>query len=171
MTLKQLISRNGWLNIEATLLNEYPHVQSDIASYEEVYQTLLLLPQANTDLQICLEQVKDEWEQGTAVEVTGRKKTPHIADAQLNLPYSLHFTPWAEWLGMPIAPKFFSIFSETEIVAHCLVEMTRNGFNEATIQEQAQDLCNVMDSMSAEDDTSLTLNWEELIKQLNTKEK
>jgi hypothetical protein len=170
MTFKQLLFQYGWLNIEATLLNEYPDRQTDLAEFQNVHQALLLLSGADTDLQICVER-KADGPYNTFVEVNGIKQTRHIADAQLTIPYSLHYTPWAEWLAMPISAKSFQQFSDTEIIAHCLVEMTYAGFDEETIHAAAEKLSSDIDSMEDENDGLNFTNWEEMLKQLNTKEK
>lgn len=171
MTLKQLMVRYNWLNVEAVLLQEYPSCKKHLANYEEVYGSLLLLGEVSTDLQIYLQAVPDNQNRHNAVEVVGRRRVPHIAEVHLVMPYALHFTPWAEWLSMPVSLRSLAQFSETEIIAHCLVEMTRKGFDEATIQAQAQNLSNVMDEMSAQTGNDASLNWEELIKQLDTRRK
>lgn len=169
MTLKQLISRYSWLNVEATLLNEYPDKLESISEYESVFQTLLLLPGSKTDLQICIERRQDEDSTEMSIEVTGSKQTPHITHAQLSIPYALNFTPWAEWLSMPVAPKTFQLFSETEIITYCLLEMTSNGFDEATIQMQAQHLSNDMELVNG-DNEGFAISWEQIINLLNSKE-
>lgn len=169
MTFKQLICRYAWPNIEASFLMEYPDWQARIASYESVYQSLLLSPEADTDLQICVEKKRDN-AGNKYVEVTGSKQTRHIADAQLNIPYTLHYTPWSEWLAMPVSAKSFQSFSETAIITHCLVEMTYAGFDEETIQAAAQKIDDTLETMDASDYLNFT-SWEDMLKQLNSKAK
>jgi len=52
----------------------------------------------------------------------------------------LEFTPWKEWLGMGIHPESLAHFSEQEILAHCLHEMTFMGFEEEQIQKHIKDM-------------------------------
>jgi len=172
MTLKQLISRHGWLNIEAALRNEYPNEQNNLALYEAVYHKLLLLPEMETDLQIVLKyilQTDATGEGGSFVDVVGKKQTPHIADANLAIGYALNFTPWAEWLAMPVSPKTLQCFSETEIIAHCLWEMTFHSFDEDVISDEKAKLSVIvseMDSITNEHWQNL-ISWDQLSAQLN----
>ena len=166
MTLRQLLIRYNWLNIEAALLQEYPVQKKHLAEYETVYQSLLLLEEMDTDLQIYLQARPGERSHREMIEVIGRKRTPHIAEVHLVLPYSLHFTPWAEWMAMPVSLRSLAQFSETEVIAHCLVEMTRKGFDETTIQAQAEHLCRVMDEMTTQAGNDAPLSWEEQLKQI-----
>jgi hypothetical protein len=173
MTLKQLIGRYTWLNIEAALLQEYPARQAYLHQYESVYQTLLLLPEAATDLMICIEKVPGAHnEENGTIKVYGKRKTPHIAEAQLSLPYALHFTAWGEWLAMPVSLKCLHRFSETEIIAHCLCEMTRNGFDESTIQVAAHNLSAILDRMNTTNHHSPEIiSFDEFLKQLIEKQR
>lgn len=54
--------------------------------------------------------------------------------------WGLDFTPWAEWLGMEVHPETQDKYSPAEIVAHCLWEMTWNGFTEEQINEKKMKL-------------------------------
>jgi len=176
MTLKQLISRHGWLNIEAALLNEYPAEQKNKDAYEAVYHQLLLLPEAETDLQIVLQQIRQTEEDepiGTYVDVVGKKQTPHIADADLAIGYALDFTPWAEWLAMPVYSKTLQCFPETEIIAHCLWEMTFHSFDENVIQDEKARLSLTVSGigeLSNEEHWQNLISWEQLTAQLNKEE-
>lgn len=140
MILKKLISRYGWLNIEAALLNEYPGQQSCIALYEAVYHKLLLLPEAETDLQIELKPVLLTDTNEYVMDVYGKKWPPHITNADISLCYALDFTSWAEWLAMSVSLKTLQAFSETAIIAHCLYTMTRYSFDEADIYAERKRL-------------------------------
>ena len=49
---------------------------------------------------------------------------------------AIEFTAWSEWLGMPIDTNSLKEFSELEIVAHCLNEMTYAGFEQEEINSK-----------------------------------
>ena len=49
----------------------------------------------------------------------------------------IEFTPWREWLGMEINGSTLKQFNETEILSHCLCEMTYAGFNEGENQNES----------------------------------
>jgi len=64
-------------------------------------------------------------------------------------------TSWHEWLFMPINKKSMEQFSEIEIIAHCLWEMTFCGFEEESNQE-------FLDKLDDEKDEFESLNPEEI---------
>lgn len=49
---------------------------------------------------------------------------------------AIEFQPWREWLGMEIHPDVFRQYSDLEIIAHSLYEMTFIGFDEKEIQDE-----------------------------------
>jgi PHP family Zn ribbon phosphoesterase len=176
MTLKQLISRQGWLNIEAALRNEYPNEQNNLADYEAVYHKLLLLSETETDLQIVLKQIRQTditGEGRSYVDVVGKKQTPHIADADLAIGYALNFTPWAEWLAMPVTSRTLQSFPESEIIAHCLWEMTFHSFDEDVISDEKVRLSLIVseiDSVADEEYWQNLISWDPITTQLNKEE-
>ena len=176
MTLKQLIGRHSWLNIEAALCNEYPAERKNIDAYETVYHQLLLMPESGTDLQLVLQQIwqtEDNNHNESYVDVVGKKQTPHIADADLAIGYALDFTPWAEWLAMPVSSKTLQCFPEAEIIAHCLWEMTFHSFDENVIQDEKARLSvtvSDMGDLTNEAHWQNLISWEQLTAQLNKEE-
>lgn len=54
--------------------------------------------------------------------------------------FGIDFLPWAECLGMRVTEESRSSYSDAEIVAHCLQEMTFYGFDEEKIQEDAREI-------------------------------
>lgn len=168
MTFKQLLSQYNWPNIEATLLQIQPDSQAQLRAYERVYLSLLLMPETVSDLQISVLPTA-EYQLGHA-NVSGFKQTPHITDAQLSIPYSLAFTPWAQWLAMPVSAKSFRYFSETEIIAHCLLTMTSNGFTNEQVQAKAYALNqNISTSQhQANQNDGFFVSWDQIIRFLNS---
>ena len=49
---------------------------------------------------------------------------------------AIEFPQWQEWLGMPIDSESMEKFSELEIIACCLNEMTYAGFEQEDIQAE-----------------------------------
>ena len=73
---------------------------------------------------------------------------------------------------MGIAPEIIKNFTEPEIIAHCLYEMTFIGFEEEEIKEQFKLLKYEMeefDKMTDEEKKENTITLEELEKKLNKK--
>jgi hypothetical protein len=108
-----------------------------------------------TNTRILLEITEAENENDdTYVDVHGKDGTTHqeleefkwyseqgkTDMATREVKYALDFTPWEEWLGMQIDPSTLLEFSESEIIAHCLWEMTFHGFEQNKIQTKVAEL-------------------------------
>jgi hypothetical protein len=63
--------------------------------------------------------------------------------------YAIELEPWSAWLGMKIDPDTLAKYSESEIVAHCLWEMTCFGFEETAIGAQRDELQRRVDEIDA----------------------
>jgi hypothetical protein len=60
--------------------------------------------------------------------------------AHAEVDYSLSFQPWEEWLASEIDKTTHAAFTGSEIVAHCIWDMTFHGFEQITIQEELAEL-------------------------------
>jgi hypothetical protein len=106
--------------------------------------------------------VFDEFENGWYTCVSGKNGTlkkeenPEIfKDDKIGnqeVSYGIEFVDWEEWLGMDIDPGSISNYSETDIIAHCLWEMTFYGYTQEAIKKQSAQL-----KEKAERGTSLKL--------------
>lgn len=121
MKLKEIIQHHRWLSVETTLLQCYPDQQKNVDGYRKAHEILLQLPSADTamQLQICWVADEDPTKQGYH-DVSGLEPDEAIA-------YSIEFRPWAEWLGMAVTEETYAAYTELEITAHCLFEMTFAG--------------------------------------------
>ncbi|NLL27166.1 MAG: hypothetical protein GX259_00025 [Bacteroidales bacterium] len=127
-----IIKNNNWQSVENTLLKLYPDQMGNISSYKEVFNRLQVLEPAEQDFSIIARWVKDDEETDYVIVSGYYNKPDKNADGVF---YSIKLAPWSEWLGMDIDQNTLKTFSELEIIAHCLYEMTFWGFDEDTIQE------------------------------------
>jgi hypothetical protein len=127
-TLYDLVHRYTWDEIEPVLLREYPDQKRNVEGYRQVYDELLRLePAANDEhVKIVIEYVTHG--------VTGEKFW-NVSGVKPNNPqnYGLSFCRWEQWLGYYINRGTLRVLSEVEILAHCLWEMTWNGFTQERI--------------------------------------
>lgn len=134
MNLHDLIHKYIFAEVDRVLCELYPDIGSDpiiIFDYAEVYNELLALEPVGNATVIVIEEVEDEVaDDGVYTDVFGIIDTVEDFDTR----YALDFTPWQEWLGMDIAAETLSAYTETEIIAHCLWEMTFMGFTQEIIQ-------------------------------------
>ena len=102
------------------------------------------------------------------MDVSGRKieEDPNsITDS-----YAIEFVAWEKWLGMDLAPETTKIFSDLEIIAHCLYEMTFIGYNEEEINDQFEminDRVEEYKNLTKEEKEEKTITLDELNKRLN----
>lgn len=172
MKLNEILKSYKWLSIELTLIRLYPHQETMVDDYRNVFEKLMFLVPEENEMSIVLTEYDcdpdDENEVRTYVDVSGRKieEDPNaITDS-----YAIEFVAWERWLGMDLAPETTKIFSDLEIIAHCLYEMTFIGYNEEQISEQFKTINDRVDeykSMTKEEKEEKTISLDELERRLN----
>ena len=132
MTLAEILNLAMWPEIEACLRRHYckdgkegDDCDTFVSDHSQVYATLLELhPEADdTVVHIDIKEDEDGFED---FDVYGIK--PGAKDA-----LALELTRWELWLGMEVARSTLQRFSSSEIVAHCLYEMSFCGYDQEEI--------------------------------------
>jgi hypothetical protein len=164
MKLLEIIKSNHWLSVEIILLELYPDQIRLIEDYEHIFKELQLTESIESTIQIVLkEQLSGDDPSENYVEVSGLD----LNDTTYGL--ALDFTPWQKWLGMDLTDDTIKHFTELEIIAHCLWEMTFAGFDESQIQEKFSDIEKSMEeykNMTDEERKANTKTWDEFKKEL-----
>ena len=171
MTLKELINQHHWLSVQYELTRLYPDEEKQIDAYQDVYEQLKLLVPEPSDITIRLTEITDEDE--SYISVDGYYTDGRVDKHSGNDALALDFTSWNQWLGMPVDVRAFEEFTELEIIAHCLYEMTFVSFDQEEIKKQLDDLNNTMGNyknMSPEERKSNTTSLEDFLKELNNEE-
>ena len=145
-----LVRRTDWDPIAKAFLGFYGGEESWLEPYRRVLATLKTLEPVRSTMRIHLRRyVSPDEDDGPGVDLFGHDGTliwqqdrfrpisghSDLEWAHRECPWGLSYHPWREWLGMAIDPKTRQTFSDAEIVAHSLWEMTWNGFDEASIEE------------------------------------
>ncbi|MCX6231061.1 MAG: hypothetical protein NTZ33_05915 [Bacteroidetes bacterium] len=174
MKLNDLIKSYNWLSIELTLIQLYPDQETMIDDYRNVFEKLTFLVPEENEMSIVLTEYDsypdDESEVGTYVDVSGRKTNE--TQNSMTDSYAIEFVPWEKWLGMDLAPETIEKFSDLEIVAHCLYEMTFIGYSDEEISEQFESINERVDeykNLTKEEKEEKTISLDELQKLLNKK--
>jgi hypothetical protein len=170
MNFKSLLRQHSWLSIEAILFDLYPDEENNSSGYREVYEKLLLLHAGDSQMSIVVKNCKDDFDGEEYVDVSGIHQHPQSQEERCS--YAIEFRPWKEWLGMQIHPNSLSDFSELEIIAHCLYEMTFVGFKEEDIQEELQRINQISEdykNMSDEEKKANTTSLDDIIEELKHK--
>ena len=126
------------------------------------------------NISIIVSNEKDTFDDEGYVNVSGKYNYPKENTDEHSYSLALEFTAWNEWLGMDIDKKSLQNFSELEIIAHCLYEMTFMGFEEEEIQAEMnkvekdiEDYKNMTDEEKEKNTTSL----DELLKEFGEEKK
>lgn len=171
MIFNELIHRHNWLSIETELIRLYSDEEKQIDAYRDVYYKLKLLAPEASDITIRLNDITDDDE--TYVDVDGYYIDGSVDEHNGKDALALDFTPWSQWLGMPVDARAFKDFTELEIIAHCLYEMTFISFVQEDIQEQMDNLKKTVDeykNMTPEEREKNTTSLEDFLKELNDEE-
>ena len=173
MKFTNLIKTNAWLSIEMVLLQLYPDEQKNILAYEKVFNALQLMEAADCDISIVVSNEQDAFDGLEYVDVSGRENNPKEDPDNLTNSLAIEFTPWNEWLGMDIDKNTLQDFTELEIIAHCLYEMTFMGFEEKEIQAEMDRIKDIIDeykNMSEEEKKANTKSLDDLLNDLDAEE-
>lgn len=158
-----------------TLLNLYPDQKESIDTYRVVFESLQLMEPAMNDMLIVLKECACDLDEeddsaSTYVDVSGRKLIPE--PDSLTDSYALEFVKWENWLGMELAPETLENFTDLEIIAHCMYEMTFCGYDQDEIQDQLTSLNSTAEeyqNLSAEEKEQQTISLEDFLKEFDEK--
>jgi hypothetical protein len=149
-TINDLVERNQWQDVSPALLRLYPDQRSILDRYQLIWHELQELTPSPTSMRLVLEECFDDVAREAYVDVQGRNgkrnkdACPEIKgdmewEAQ-EAAWGLAFQPWEEWLSMEVDADTLTTYSEVKILAHCLWEMTWNGFTQEAIQNHREEL-------------------------------
>ena len=159
VTVKQLVDKYSWEEIEPVIFSLYPTQRRPIIEYKEAYQKFSIITPTETEMRIFIEK-KDATTGETWYDFFGKDGTlvkdsfpipikKESVDENLKAIweneqcYAISYQAWAEIAGMTIDPTTILSFSEKEIVAHVLVEIAAwwyTGKQYIPILEQMQEI-------------------------------
>lgn len=132
MKLKDLILKYKWNNIQPLFYELYQDADRNIEGYKLVFEKVKRLQVEESNHEILIRNITESGE--SYVHVNAINLLEKEVDGEL-MSYSLMLTPWNEWAGMSINAESLSIFSEKDIIVHCLWEMTFCGFDEEDVKK------------------------------------
>lgn len=132
MKLNDLIKKHPWEEVETALVRLYPDHESELPGYHRVYEKLKTLVPVPSDLRLSIQLVYSEHTREFEIEL--KCIGPAQKAGGSGSLFALELTPWANWLGMEIHAKTLQDFSEDDILAFCLYQMTFFGFTQEDIQ-------------------------------------
>lgn len=147
MRLKELIEKYNWKDVKDIFISQYPDQNKSLEGYELVLNKLKQTTPKENNFEIVLQTIKEEGE-GSYVHVNATDFSSESSD-EFAGSRSLMGVPWSKWLFMPISKESIGNFTEIEILAHCLWEMTFCGFDNESIQEFNDKLDDEMDELES----------------------
>lgn len=182
MILKEILNDTSWNDIKDSLVKIYEVTEDNLEGYFNVYCKLISIDPVETGMRIFVDWIEPDgnlneegyWvvhgKNGTLIKDTDDAKLfPNSSEEYFNseVNWALDFSPWNEWLGMKIDESTFNNINlmKSDIVAHCLWEMTFLSYNEEKIQERADDLKRMVDqinNMTEEELKKNTISLEEM---------
>ena len=140
IVLKESVDSISWTELQAVIIKDYPGQESNLEGYKKVFEILKKLTSIVSETVMCLEHVeKDAIIDEPYVNVFGIKPN-EAKENKFSTSYSLSFSRWEEWIGMKIEEQSMKEFSQAEIVAHCLFDMTYYGFDQDSIKRTLEDI-------------------------------
>lgn len=185
MKFRDLLANTDWNEVRSSLTANYPEEKTALEQYQSVFDSLFRLAPRKTKMRICVEEVfREEIDKEPHVEVFGKDGTlnkylpdfHHFEDAagtefaNSETSFALEMVPWEEWLDMELDAATLEAYSGSDIVAHCLWEMTFSGFDQETIKEQRDEIeCRARDlaRMTEEERRQKLIPWEQVRKKLD----
>jgi hypothetical protein len=168
MTLKELVNKYTWSEIEPAFRALYPTYEKDLRTYERVFQKLLALKENNNAMTLEINKIHSgEDDLNGWLAVSGKEAGILPNGQKKSESYSLIFQPWSDWLGMHLSRKTLHTFSDQQIISSCLFEMTFMGFSEGIIKREIEKLhkaTDKIDNMTAEEKKRRSITLEELLK-------
>ncbi|MDE5418483.1 hypothetical protein L3049_10725 [Labilibaculum sp. DW002] len=137
MKLKDLILKYKWDEIRTVLYNLYSDTDRNIEGYKLVFEKLKVIGFQASKFEILVQNIEDNGEKYVHVNALDLSDK---CSGDSPTTYSLMFTPWNEWAGMSINSESLLSFSEVDLIAHCLWEMTYCGFDEEEISKLNKEL-------------------------------
>jgi hypothetical protein len=152
MILKGLQEKCDWDSVSAKLTELYPDQADNLPNYYQAWLEMRSLTPVPSSMMITIGERHDEQTGKSTYSVsgieaaTGKGSVVRTLEGFRELPYSLGMTKWVEWLGMKIEPRTLSRYSELEIVAHCLFEMTVYGWSQGDVSDSHDELMGQFES-------------------------
>ena len=165
MTFADIIKSQSWLSVKMTLERLFPEQSEFWDEYEKIFYELQTMHAHDSKVTIDVHWVHDDYDNTDYVDVSGYYTNPADRADEHSNSLAIEFSPWQEWLGMPIDSVTLEKFNELEIIAYCLNEMTYAGFEQEDIQAEIDRIKQIADDyekLSPEEKKKNTYSWDEV---------
>ncbi len=133
MTLKKIINNCNWEDIQLELIKYYLELKKVIPTFKKVFIELNNLPIIENEFILFIQKVEAEGND-SYFRVSGIDEIGNC--------FNISAISWKKWLGMNIHPNNIEWFTNAEIIAHSLYEMTFFGFSRNEIESNLKKIEN-----------------------------
>jgi len=164
MTFAELVKSNTWLSVKMVLTKLFPDQEEFLGDYQSVFNKLQVMIPMPSSITIEIETVHDTYDNSDYIDVSGYYTNPANRDNEYTNSLAIEYTPWNEWLGMPIDDNSLKMFTELELISHCLNEMTYAGFEQDEIQSEMDRISAIKeeyDNLTTEEKKTRTIPLED----------
>jgi hypothetical protein len=167
ITLNDLIAQVKFDDIKKALIENYPNQTRNIEGYEKVFNELQLMTpvaRTNENWQLDVHMVNPLFEdEEPYMDVSGL----WLNSTEPEQHWALEFTPWEEWLSIFVNKQQVETLGKETYVAHCLWEMTFNGFEQETIQDKINMLDESEKEIKVKEVADIELSGEDVLETIN----
>ena len=155
MKLHELISKYSDSDISDAMKSEYP--DEDFSGYLHVLGILReMTPVDSGGFRIVLHACHDA-DSGYYTAVSGRDGRRYCdlpesygnSTSEEEVSWGLDFTDWSKWLDMEIDDPTLWSYTEVQVIAHVLWEMTFHGYDESEIKGKEQSIHDSLEEYKA----------------------
>lgn len=132
MLFSDLVNKFEFKEVWERLVSLYPDQKKSKKGYANVFSELKSLSPVETEFIISITHVVDD----LIPEDTSEYDNVSGLSNKDDISYAIEFTRWEQWLAMPLGENTLKNYSEIDILAHCLWEMTWSGYEQEEIQEK-----------------------------------
>ncbi len=165
MTFAELVKSNAWLSVKMVLSKLHPDQEEFMDDYQHVFSQLQVITSLPSNVTIDVGRIHDSYDNAHYVDVSGYYTNPVDRTNEYTNSLAIEYTPWNKWFGMPIDKNSLKNFSELEIIAHCLIEMTYAGFEQEDIQsgiDRIKGIKEEYDNLTPEENKQQTISLNDL---------
>ncbi|MDM4769058.1 DUF6557 family protein [Solimonas sp. SE-A11] len=149
MNLADLVRITAWPDVEGALRRLFPGRTQQVSAYRRLFEELGSMVPSPQAMRVSIEEELLPPDNLAIVQVLGRDGTlqrdvagwPELFEEYAGSPagdrevtFTLCRYSNADWLGMTVEPATLRSFTQGEVLAYLLVEMTRLGFSDARRQ-------------------------------------
>lgn len=120
MRFLDLVMQCDWSAVWHSFQSDYPSLSKGESVYRDVFHDLIAMEPVVSPLAIIVEWVEDGEDSFHHVSAIEGFDSSTLSSER----YSIGLTEWGEWLGMRVTQSTMDAYSTSQIVAHCLWEMT-----------------------------------------------